>query len=170
MICVRSPKSASITKTMKLVSSIALLLTIGQPLLAQDAATAKLMADGQALYATCMACHGPDGKGISAGPAKMAPSFEGSAITNGDPSILALVILKGIAKENQNFLGMMMPLEASLPTDDKLAAIMTYVRNSFGNKSSAVTPEEAAKYRAKWKDITAPVTRAKIAELSAAKP
>jgi mono/diheme cytochrome c family protein len=153
---------------MKIVST-ALLLLIGQPLFAQDEATKKLMTDGQALFATCMACHGADGKGAAAGPSKMAPSLEGSAIVNGDPAIFALTLLKGIAKTDANFLGMMMPLEASLPTDDKLAAIMTYVRASFGNKSAAVTVEDAAKYRAKWKDITAPVTRAKLAELSAVK-
>ena len=149
-------------------SFIALTLFAAQPLLADEEATKKLMAEGQALYATCMACHGQDGKGVAAGPSKMAPSLEGSAIANGDPAALALVLLKGIAKENQNYLGMMMPLEASLPTDDKLAAIMTYVRGSFGNKSAAVTPEEALKYREQWKDVKAPVTRAKLAE--AAKP
>lgn len=151
-------------------SLIALTLLAAQPLLADEEATKKLMADGQALYATCMACHGQDGKGVAAGPSKMAPSLEGSAITNGDPSVLALVLLKGIAKENQDYLGMMMPLEASLPTDEKLAAILTYVRGSFGNKAAAVTPEEAAKYREQWKDVKAPVTRAKLAEVTKAQP
>lgn len=151
-------------------TTITLILLAAQPLLADEEATKKLMADGQALYATCMACHGQDGKGIQAGPSNMAPSLQGSAITNGDPSVLALVLLKGIAKENQDYLGMMMPLEASLPTDEKLAAIMTYVRGSFGNKSAAVTPQEAAKYREQWKDVKAPVTRAKLAEASKAQP
>lgn len=151
-------------------ASTALILLACQPLLAQDEASKKLMTEGQALYATCMACHGQDGKGIAAGPSKMAPSLEGSAIVNGDPAALALVLLKGIAKENQDYLGMMMPLEGSLPTEEKLAAIMTYVRGSFGNKASAVTPEEATKYREQWKDVKAPVTRAKIAESAKPKP
>ena len=151
-------------------SFIALTLFAAQPLLADEEATKKLMAEGQALYATCMACHGQDGKGVAAGPSKMAPALEGSAIANGDPAAFALVLLKGIAKENQDYLGMMMPLEASLPTDDKLAAIMTYVRGSFGNKAAAVTPEEAAKFREQWKDVKAPVTRAKIAEVTKAQP
>jgi mono/diheme cytochrome c family protein len=146
------------------IKALAFILIAAQSLHAEDEATKKLMTEGQALYVTCMACHGQDGKGIQAGPSKMAPSLEGSAIVNGKPEVLALVVLKGIAKENQDYLGMMMPLEASLPTDDKLAAILTYVRGSFGNKSAAVTIEEAAKYRAQWKDVTAPVTRAKIME------
>jgi mono/diheme cytochrome c family protein len=151
-------------------SFIALTLFAAQPLLADEEVTKKLMTEGQALYATCMACHGQDGKGTQAGPSKMAPSLEGSAIVIGDPAALALVLLKGIAKEKQDYLGMMMPLEASLPTDDKLAAIMTYVRSSFGNKSAVVTPEEATKFREQWKDVKAPVTRVKIAEVTKAKP
>ena len=82
--------------------------------------------------------------------------------------VMALVVLKGIQKEGTEYLGMMAPLGAALD-DEKLAAVMTYVRGSFGNKGAAVTKEDAAKYREQWKDIKAPVTRAKIAELSAAK-
>jgi hypothetical protein len=46
---------------------------------------------------------------------------------------------------------------------------MTYVRNSSDNKAAAVTAEDAKKYRARWKDTVGPVSRAKIAELSAKK-
>ena len=60
----------------------------------------------------------------------------------------------------------MAPLEAVYADDQKLADVMTYVRQSFGNKAAAVTKEDAAKYRAQWKDIKEPVTRAKIAELT----
>jgi len=84
---------------------------------------------------------------VAAGPSKMAPSLEGSAIANGDPAAFALVLLKGIAKENQDYLGMMMPLEASLPTDDKLAAIMTYIRNAWGNGAPPISTEAVARYR-----------------------
>jgi mono/diheme cytochrome c family protein len=100
----------------------------------------------------------------------MAPSLEDSAIANGDPAIFALTLLKGIAKENQDYISMMMPLEAALPTDERLAAIMTYVRGSFGNKSAAVTPAEAKTYRAQWKEVKGPVTRAKLAEFTQSKP
>ena len=53
--------------------------------------------------------------------------------------------------------------------DEKLAGVMTHVRGSFDNKAAPVTPEDAKKYREQWKDIKAPVTRAKLAELSAPK-
>ncbi len=135
---------------------------------ADDAETAKAMETGKTSFMMCAACHGMDAKGVQAGPSLMAPSLIGSKVALGDPSIMALVILKGIQKEGTQYLGMMAPLGAALD-DEKLAAVMTYVRGSFGNKGAAVTKEDAAKYREQWKDITAPVSRAKIAELSAKK-
>ncbi len=135
---------------------------------ADEAATAKMMETGKAAYMTCAACHGMDAKGVQAGPSKMAPSLIDSKIALGDPSIMALVLLHGIQKEGTDYLVMMAPLGAALD-DEKLAAVMTYVRGSFGNKGAAVTKEDATKYREQWKTITAPVTRAKLAELATKK-
>ena len=111
---------------------------------------------------------GMDAKGVQAGPSKMAPPLAESKIANGDPAIMAMVIINGIQKEGTEYLGMMAPLGAALD-DEKLAAVMTYVRGSFGNKAAPVTAADAKKFREQWKDVKAPVTRAKIAELSAAK-
>lgn len=135
---------------------------------ADDGKKEKLMATGKTLFSTCMGCHGLDGKGISAGANKMAPSLSGSPFVMGDPAILTLVVTKGIARENQNFLGVMTPMEAMLSTDEKLAALLTYIRNSFDNKESIVTEEDAKKYREQWKDIKSPQSRAKLTELEAA--
>ncbi len=121
---------------------------------------------GKAAYMTCSACHNPDGKGLPIGAKKMAPSLVGSKIVTGNPEVLALVILKGIKKEGADYIGVMAPLEAAYSDDKKLAEVMTYVRQSFGNKAPAVTAEDAAKYRAKWKDTKEPVTRAKLEELA----
>ena len=135
---------------------------------ADEAAVAKLMEIGKTSYMMCAACHGMDAKGVAAGPTLMAPSLVGSKIALGNPSVLALILMNGIQKEGAEYLGMMAPLGAAL-SDEQLAGVMTYVRGSFGNKAAAVTVEEATKYRAQWKDIQGPVSRAKIAELSAAK-
>lgn len=132
---------------------------------ADDAETAKMMETGKASYMLCAACHGMDGKGIQAGPTLMAPSLVGSKVALGDPSVFALVLLHGIQKEGAEYLGVMAPLGAALP-DEQLAAVMTYVRGSFGNTAGPVSVADATKYREQWKDITAPVSRAKIAELS----
>lgn len=122
-----------------------------------------IMALGKATYATCAACHGPDGKGLKAGPALMAPSLVGSEMLLGDPDAALLVVLKGIAKENMDFMGMMAPLAAGLD-DEKLAAVLTYTRNEWGNSAPVVTTEQAAAARAKFADVNAPagVKRAEI--------
>ncbi len=152
---------------MKFSTYIALALVAPTLTMADEAAKAKLMEAGKAGFMTCAACHGMDGQGVAAGPKKMAPSLSGSKIVNGDPALFALVVHNGIAKETQDYLGMMAPLGAALD-DEKLASVMTYVRNSFNNTSSVVTPADVKKYREQFKDITGPVTRAKLEELGKA--
>lgn len=140
-------------------------LFLASTLLASAAPDAQVMKDGQASFPLCMACHGPDGKGIKAGTMTMAPSLAGSKIALGDPEIFAQVIMKGIKKEGTEYLQVMAPLEVALD-DKKLAAVITYVRNSFDNKAEGVTPEQVAIWRAKYKDRKTPLSRAEIAELT----
>jgi mono/diheme cytochrome c family protein len=128
-----------------------------------------VMALGKQSYMLCAACHGPDGTGLKAGPALMAPSLVGSKVLLGDPDGPLLVVLKGIAKENMNFMGVMAPLAAGLD-DEKLAAVLTYTRNEWGNSAPAVTVEQAAAARAKFADVNAPagVKRAELEAIVAA--
>ncbi len=128
-----------------------------------DAPDMKLMEIGKASYATCAACHGADGKGLKAGPMLMAPSLVGSELLLGDPDAALLLTLKGIAKENMDYMGMMASLAAGL-NDEKLAGVLTYTRNSWGNSAPEITVEQAAAARAKFADVDAPagVKRAEI--------
>jgi mono/diheme cytochrome c family protein len=128
-----------------------------------------VMALGKQSYMLCAACHGPDGSGLKAGPALMAPSLVGSKLLLGDPDQSLLVVLKGIAKENMNFMGVMAPLAAGLD-DQKLAAVLTYTRNEWGNSAPAITVEQAAAARAKFAGVNAPagVKRAEIEAIVAA--
>lgn len=140
-------------------------LALSLGLLALPLATFAQDDMGKTTFMICTACHGPDGKGLPAGDKTMAPTLSGSKIANGDPSIFALVVLKGIQKESDQYLQAMAPLP--LP-DKQLAAVMTYVRSSFGNQSEAVTEEQVKGYREKWAATPGPLTRAKIEELSKA--
>ena len=45
----------------------------------------------------------------------------------------------------------MTPFEGML-NDEDMASVLTYVRNSFGNRASAITPEKVKEVRAKIKD------------------
>lgn len=123
----------------------------------------ELMAAGKAAYMMCAACHGADGAGLKAGPMLMAPSLIGSELLLGDADAALLIILKGIAKENMDYMGMMASLAAGLD-DKKLAGVLTYTRNEWGNSAPEITVEQAAAARAKFADVDAPagVKRADI--------
>ena len=82
------------------------------PLSAQDD---KILELGRLTYPSCVACHGPDGKGIRAGDLQMAPSLHESAFIKSDhPELLTAIILKGILKEDNKYLQAMLPLEATM--------------------------------------------------------
>lgn len=140
----------------------------GGAVAAADPAAFKAAMDiGQTGFITCAACHGMDGKGMQVGPLLMAPSLVGSEIALGDPDRAALVVLKGIKKETDQYAGLM----AALPIDDtQLAGVLTYVRNSFGNSGEMVSPQQVAAARTRFANIPMLVGRAEIDSLIASTP
>jgi mono/diheme cytochrome c family protein len=121
-----------------------------------EATLTAIMKAGEKAYLTCSACHGPDGQGMQVGPQKMAPTITGSEIVLGDPDRLALVVLKGLFREPTSpYVGIMAPLESAYD-DKQLAAVLTYVRKSFGNSALTVTVEEVAAAREKFKAVNVP--------------
>ncbi len=135
--------------------------------------SAEVMAAGQATAAMCMACHGADGQGLSLGAAgKMAPSLTGSAIATGNPEAFVLALLQGIKKEDAKYVGVMAPLGASFLTPEgefdaqKMASLMTYVRNSYDNSAGEVTTEEAQAAYEKVKDHEGQPTRVELTEMA----
>jgi mono/diheme cytochrome c family protein len=93
------------------------------------------------------------------------PPLAKSPYANGAPERFAAMIMKGNAGamtiDGKPFNNIMPPQEVLL-TDEKIAAVMTYVRNSFGNSASAVTPDVVAAARAKYKERAAPWTQAEL--------
>jgi len=90
-----------------------------------------LVARGEKVYnANCAACHRADGKG--AGPIK---ALDGSAIVTGDPAAQIAILLNGAANGA-------MPAWKQL-SDTELAAVITYTKNSWSNKTGKlVQPAE----------------------------
>ena len=96
----------------------------------------------------CTTCHQPDGKGLD--PA--FPPLENSIFVHGDPERLIKITLHGLIGpfelNGKNYNGQVpMTPFGGLLNDQETAAVLTYVRNQFGNKSSAITPEQVAKVR-----------------------
>lgn len=94
---------------------------------------------GRALYTACAACHSEGGRGI----AGLAPSLVESALVEGPADRLAKVLLHGmegpyVARGQRYALGLMPP--APLSTDEEFAAVMTFIRRSWGNAADPVTP------------------------------
>jgi mono/diheme cytochrome c family protein len=110
------------------------------------------MAKGKKVYETyCLACHQPDGTGVP----NLNPPLVKTKWVLGDKKQLAKIILKGlkggeIEIDGDQFHNPMPPQESVL-TDQEIADVLTYVRNSFGNKASLVTAAEVKAVRAKSK-------------------
>ncbi len=105
-----------------------------------------VMEAGKALFITCSACHGQNGEGGPIGP----PLAESDWVT-GPVSNLIRIQLRGltgpitVSGKEYSF---PVPMAAlAYQTDGEIAAVLTYVRNSFGNKASAVTPDQVKALR-----------------------
>ena len=113
----------------------------------------SLYAKGMEIYfrdGYCNTCHQSDGKGLEASG---YPPIVGTEWATGDEDrLIKLTIrglygpmeLNGIAYEG---LVPMTPF-GGLLKDDEVAAVLTYVRNSFGNEASVITPEKVTEVRA----------------------
>jgi len=109
----------------------------------------KVMAAGQAIYVDqCAACHAVDGK---AEPT-FFPPLPGAAVTQSrDPTTVIRFILSG----TQTVATDARPTPLSMPSfawklnDAQVAAVATYVRNSWGNSAPAVSAGDVAGLRRK---------------------
>ncbi len=96
--------------------------------------------EGQNLYAlpgNCSTCHQLDGQGI---PGAIPPLAKSLWVTE-DADRLIKICLKGLEGEilvsTKKFIGSMPPQANT--SDEDLAKILSYVRNAWGNKASAIT-------------------------------
>jgi mono/diheme cytochrome c family protein len=105
-----------------------------------DTAAAPPAADlGARIYSgNCVPCHQPNGQGIP----NVYPSLAGSPVVLGDPKALALWVIKSQRPASMpagRYPSAMPPF--GWMKDADAAALLTYVRSSFGN---AAAPVDAA--------------------------
>ena len=107
---------------------------------------------GKGVYMqTCFVCHQPEGQGVAGQIPPLAKSD--FLIANRENSIRG--VLAGRAGEvivnGKKYNAVMAPLQYL--TDEQVANVITYVRNSWGNQGDAVSPQEVKKIRS---EVSAP--------------
>jgi mono/diheme cytochrome c family protein len=100
---------------------------------------------GRDLFATCSGCHGLEGEGKPG----LTPPLAGSKWVRGRPGPVIAVLLNGLTPPSRADgvpVAMMPPAQAA-EDDESVAAILTFIRRSWGNRAAPVPPHEVAKVR-----------------------
>ena len=116
-----------------------------------DEKTLKQFTQGrQKFLVTCAGCHGSDG----AGATRMGPPLAGSEWVTGDEKRLALILLHGLegpvevagkVYDSPDILPVM-PAHSTMD-DASIAAILTYIRNEWGNQATPISSRTISKTR-----------------------
>src|SRR5262245_8730362 len=104
------------------------------------------MAKGQQVFMqTCFVCHQPNGLGI---PGQIPPLAKSDYLM-ADKERAIRAVLQGLSGEitvnGKKFNGQMIPLNTL--TDEEVANVITYVRNTWGNSGDAATVPEVRRIR-----------------------
>ena len=124
-------------------------------------ASDEQMKRGLAVYSrTCIACHQPTGKGLP----PVFPSIAETPIVVGNPELPIKFILQGligpITVGGMTYNSVMPPVAGV--SDGDIADVLTYVRQSFGNKGNPVSVDQVKAVRAATAGRTTPWTTAEL--------
>ncbi len=124
-----------------IVFSCVLFMSFQQPSLK------TIMDRGKIVYEkNCLSCHQADGSGVP----RMNPPLRKTSWVTGDKQKLIFVILKGMNEpleiNGEDYYNVMAPHD--FLKDQEIADVLSYVRNSFGNKASMVNVAEVRTGRA----------------------
>jgi mono/diheme cytochrome c family protein len=102
--------------------------------------------EGFSKYVLCAACHGQSGEGTNLGP-----PLAGSEWVNGPAENLIRIQLRGL-QGPITVKGMEYHFPGGMPalghqSDEDIAAVLTFIRSSFGNDAPAISPAEVAAMR-----------------------
>ena len=127
------------------------IVKIETPKLLASSKNFDVMTNGLKLYQkNCASCHGHGGEGLP----NLAPPLYGSEYVESGPEKLILIALHGL-QGPVHVNGKLYEMNAVMPglkdnpdlNDQEIAAILTYVRNSFGREPMNVLPETVAMLR-----------------------
>lgn len=105
---------------------------------------------GESLYKKyCLTCHQADGSGVP----RLNPPLINTSYVLGEKAKLISWVLQGSSEKlpiDGEYYANNMPAQSYL-TDQQIADILTYVRNSFGNKASLISAADVKTVRASVK-------------------
>ncbi|HEY5106485.1 MAG TPA: cytochrome c [Caulobacteraceae bacterium] len=110
---------------------------------------ANVMTEGKAIYVDeCSACHKMDGSGV---PRFFAPLVGSSNVQSPNPTSIDHVILTGtrMPATDTRPTQLAMPAFAWKLNDQEVAAVATYIRNSWGNVAPTVSADQVGDVRSK---------------------
>jgi mono/diheme cytochrome c family protein len=119
---------------------------VDAPPAADEPIDPAVMELGKAQYLVCAACHGQNGEG-----SPIAPPLADSEWVTGPVSNLIRIQLRGltgpitVAGKEYDFPGGMVAMPYQ--TDQQIAAVLTFIRNSFGNQAPAVKADQVEALR-----------------------
>lgn len=140
-----------------------------EALRAKNKAFADSMTRGRAAYEQlCFSCHGAEGKGVPMPGVEgqfLAPSFvENPRVIKSDETPV-LTLLHGLTGDldGKEYEGLMVGMGTN--SDEWIADVVTYIRNSFGNEGPATDPKLVAHLRTKYQDRKEPWTQQELESL-----
>lgn len=105
----------------------------------------KISMGARVYRSNCQACHKKDGSGIS----RVNPPLTGTEWVLGDKDRLIGIVLNGfeekIEVEGVKYNSVMNSF--AYLSDEEVAAVLTFIRQSFGNQASEISAEEVQKVR-----------------------
>lgn len=109
--------------------------------MAQSATVKSQILSGKKVYQkNCLTCHQANGGGVP----KMNPPLINAAFVKGDKPKLIQWVLQGSTQKvpiDGKYYSNNMPAQATLK-DQEIADVLTYIRNNFKNKASAISASE----------------------------
>ncbi|MEO6135306.1 MAG: cytochrome c, partial [Ginsengibacter sp.] len=132
---------------------------------AEAARVAKTFPKGAAIFKTvCQACHGVDGNGINS----LAPPLQNSNWVLGNKNKLISIVLYGLTGpvtvgdkvyKAPEINGEMPGIESNEDfKDEDIAQVLSFIRNSWGNKAEKISADDITNIRKKYKNRQTPFT------------
>jgi mono/diheme cytochrome c family protein/glucose/arabinose dehydrogenase len=127
----------------------------------------RILDRGETIYkGLCFACHGQNGEGAPVPGSKagttIAPPFAHAKISRAVSDGIISVLLKGMKGpvNGKTYDAQMLAMESN--DDAWIAAVTSYIRNSFGNSAPVVRAADVARVRAALKDRSGPWTEEEL--------